>query len=76
MDCKSQPFAELAVAKGFGRKAYYSVSQVAEITGWSISAINRACATGKLKSVLPNGISQGKRIASEWVDEWLGVEVG
>ena len=69
---KSSTFSKMAERKGIGAKAFYSVHEISIVTGWSESTINRACRDGYLKWIMPAGIRQGKRIASEWVDDWLG----
>ena len=68
---KSNTFSKMAERNGVGAKAFYSVHEVAAVTGWSVSTIDRACRDGYLRSILPAGVRQGKRIAPEWVDTWL-----
>ncbi len=74
MDVSTSQFARDAMRVGIAAKAFYSVSEIARITGWSVSTINRAIAKGDLRAALPGGVDQGKRCKPEWVDQWLGCD--
>ena len=50
---------------------YYTVAEVAEITGIPRRTIYAAMSAGLLAYVRPNGGTRGKRTTEAWVSAWL-----
>lgn len=82
IDAAIQALVELKaalMAEGQGvamEKTSYTIAELSELLGkgYSKTKLNRACASGALKSFIPNGRETGRRVKPEWVNEWLNGE--
>lgn len=68
-------FDEAAQAVGLPQKLFYTVPEVAQVTGWSYSAILNEVKEGRLKAKRPEGARRGYKVRGEWVDEWSEADV-
>ena len=48
----------------------YSLTQLSEITGTPRSTLDEACRKGSLRSFIPNGNKQGRRVTLPWYRDW------
>jgi len=48
----------------------YSLTQLSEITGTPRSTLDEACRKGSLRSFIPNGNKQGRRVTMPWYRDW------
>lgn len=48
----------------------YSLTDLAAITGTPRSTLDEACRKGHLKSFIPNGNKQGRRVTMPWYRAW------
>lgn len=63
-------FDEVARERGLKPKLFYSINEVAQVTGIQERDIRAEVNAGRLKAKVPNGKERGLRIKPEWVDSW------
>lgn len=64
-------FRKMAADAGYPDKRFYTLAEVAAITGIPRSAVDRARRELRLAAELPQGCKRGYLTAPEWVDTWL-----
>jgi len=63
-------FIEVARERGLKPKLFYSINEVAQVTGIQERDIRAEVNAGRLKAKVSNGKERGLRIKPEWVDSW------
>lgn len=63
-------FIEVARERGLKPKLFYSINEVAQVTGIQERDIRAEVNAGRLKAKVPNGKERGLCIKPEWVDSW------
>lgn len=63
--------ARLAMDGGTRRGEWMSVTEAAKYVGCSRATIEKAVAAGSLPSVMPPGLTRGRKVRAEDLDAWL-----
>ncbi|WP_270243173.1 DNA-binding protein [Collinsella tanakaei] len=63
-------FIEVARERGLKPKLFYSINEVAQVTGIQERDIRAEVNAGRLKAKVPLGKERGLCIKPEWVDSW------
>ena len=66
-------FREVAYERGLKPKLFYTVNEVAQVTGMLDRDIRAEVNAGRLKAKVPLGKERGLCIKPEWVDSWSEV---